>query len=120
MTKLNAEVKFGAQTLAKLKSEGNETVTATSGGLTYDGTPLQLRDFFRRAALPKAFHDALDQAERAVIEHTENRGFLGGIIDAVAVAGAGMTGHPLRVLMEDSKPVAGYPDAVVTVMRPGF
>ena len=120
MTRLNAEVKFGAQALAKLNSEGNNAVTATSGDVVYDGTPKQLRDFFRMAALPKAFDDALDQAEQTVTKHTENRGFLGGMVDAVAIAGAGIIGYPLRALMEDSKAVEGYPDAVVTVRQPGF
>jgi hypothetical protein len=120
MTELRASVEFGRDALAQLQSEGNANINPTGNPYSFHGTPGQLRDFFHQAALPKAFSDALEQAERTVRSHVNNRGMWGSLVDALAIAAGGITGHPVLSLMEDSEDVEGYPDVTVTVAQPGF
>jgi hypothetical protein len=120
MAKLRASVEFGSEALSQLQSEGNATINPTGNPYTFSGTPAQLRDFFRKAALPKSFDDALAAAEEIVNEHLENRSWWGSIADALAIAAGGITGHPVLSLMEDSEEVEGYPGVYVTVAQPGF
>jgi hypothetical protein len=120
MTKLKASVEFGREALAKLQSEGNTSINPTGNPYSFHGSLAQLRDFFRQAALPKPFEDALVRAEKSVNNHIERRSWWGPIIDGCAIAGGAMIGHPVRSLMEDSKEVEGYPGAYVTVTQPGF
>ncbi|HTK85638.1 MAG TPA: hypothetical protein VL625_11200 [Patescibacteria group bacterium] len=120
MARLTASIEFDRETLAKLQSEGNTSINPTGNPYSFHGTPAQLRDFFRQAALPKPFEDALVKAEKIVNDHIERRSWWGPILDGVAIAGGAMVGQPVRSLMEDSKEVEGYPGVYVTVVQPGF
>lgn len=120
MAKLKASVEFTREAVEQLRSQGAEGVAELGRPFSMHGTPAQLRDFFRIAALPPAFGEALDQAEKVVEDHINNRGWLGSFVDAMAIAGGGIIGHPVRALMEESRPVEGYPGAHVTVIQPGW